>query len=116
LRAPSVFQALKTLAGFDDHELGPSAARPCSAMKPPPPQRNQQQGGIMNSKRTQPPPGPHRPSGKTKGGGDSKGSGREAAAGLENLTVALNLWECILVDVTDTIQLYETLVDPSVFL
>jgi hypothetical protein len=102
--APSVFQALKTLTGFQDHELGPSEAHPSSAiaMKPPPPQRNQQQGGKKNSKR--------------KRGGDSKGraSGTEAAAGLENLAQALSLRDCILVDVTDTIQLYETLVDPSV--
>lgn len=115
-KKPSVFQALKTLTGFEDHELGPSVAHPCSAMKPPPPQRNQQRGGKNNSKRKQPPPDRHRPSGKAKRGGDSKGrgSGAEAAAGLENLAVALSLWDCILVDVTDTIQLYETLVDPSV--
>lgn len=98
--APSVFQALKTLTGFEDHELGPSVANPCSAMKPPPPERNQQQGGKRNSKL------------KRARGGDSKGSGSgtEAAAGLENLAATLSLWDCILVDVTDTIQLYETLV------
>jgi hypothetical protein len=37
-----------------------------------------------------------------------------AATGLENLAVVLSLCDCILVDVTDTILLYETLVDPSV--
>jgi hypothetical protein len=117
---PSVFQALKTLTGFEDHELGSSVvahSHPCSAMEYPPPQRNRQQGGKNNSKRKQPPPDRHRPStsAKVKRGGDSKerASGREdAAAGLENLAVVLSLCDCILV--TDTILLYETLVDPSV--
>jgi hypothetical protein len=98
--SPSVFQAIKTLIGFDDHFLGKSRLHVHYARKA---KTKLAQDDGSDSKKARSAGYPPRP-------GNKKGS----QAYADNLASTLYLWDCSLYDGTDTVQLLTTTKDDSV--
>lgn len=96
--SPSVFQAIKTMVGFDDHGLEDVVLHPQSASKSPPKKKKRRDD--------------RRPGTRGAGRGGS-GTGR-AVAGGKNLAASLYPWECDVYDFTDYVLLLTTRKYPTV--
>ena len=108
--SPSVFQAIRTLICFDDHELSSTQLHPKSARKAPP--KKKAKSDDRSDSRG--------PSTTGSGSGESGGMRDEGSGGGNadvvggNIAAALHLSDCNLYDATETVQLFTTTRDPSV--
>jgi hypothetical protein len=98
--SPSVFQAIKTLAGFDDYIQDEFAHHPSSA---PMAQASKPKALERGKKRTRP-------------DGNKEQSSTALAAELGGLASNIYLWDCELVDMTDHVKLLSSNKYPSVLI
>jgi len=109
--SPSVFQAIKTMVGFDDFLLGGGAVHPRSASKAPRKSKRKKGPDQSNRKRYLMPPS------STKDNSDNFGSGgmtEGTDTGTNNLAASLSVWDCDVYDYTDHILLLTTTKIPFV--
>jgi predicted Ser/Thr protein kinase len=109
--SPSVFQAIKTMVGFDDHGLEDVVLHPQSASKAPP-KKKTRRGGDPKTPPLPPTHDGRRPGTRAAGRGGS-GIGHAVAEG-KNLAASLYPWECDVYDFTDSVLLLTTRKDPTV--
>jgi hypothetical protein len=116
--SPSVFQAIKTLAGFDDYGLAESSHHPSSALKV---QNNTPKAlgrvkkrnyigrsgpGQEGNRKPLPGQGGNRkPPASPRPDGNKERSSTALAADLGGLASEIYLWDCELVDTTDNVKL-----------
>ena len=111
--SPSVFQAIKTMVGFDDYflELNDSVIHPKSASKAPPKKKSKQGGGDEMKKE---PPRPPNDVGDGKSDEGRRHSDGASTSELRNLAAEIYPWDCDLFDATDNVQLLTTKKDPNI--
>ena len=119
--APSVFQAIKTMIGFDDYLLGPPVVHPKSAQLA----RTKKRGGRNNDKsntdkrksRNMDPrallSGPNTRASKNRRKQGEKADGKWLCEGT-NMATSLPQWEWDVFDYTDRVLLLTTKKDPTI--
>lgn len=113
---PSVFQAIKTLAGFENHELVNAPVHPSSARKADRSVRKRPRS-CDDSQRQKPPklpPSYYKGSNTGTEGSLGQGDGTGSSSVPENLASTLFVWDCKLFDTTSTMQLLTTPKYPSI--
>jgi hypothetical protein len=111
---PSVFQAIKTMTGFENHQLVDAPVHLASASKAVRTQRKRSSNRDDSHLKRHLKLPPSDNGGPNVREGFGRGEGTGASLGPENLASALFVWDCELFDTTSTTQLLTTPKDPSV--
>lgn len=113
--SPSVLQAIVTLAGFDDFILEEVTVHPASAQKADRRLADQRKRELKPATTTAA-SNAKIARGSNTGGGRGGKDASNAKNKSADLAASVCLWDCTLVDVTDTVQLLSTRKDPTILI